>query len=111
MAPQPRSPAAGLAAGEYQKREGISLFVTSSVLWALYSFLRSPDDYWETILTAIAVGGDVDATAAMAGAIAGARLGPAAIPTQLTPHIHDRGTWKASDTAWAMICGGKRWRL
>jgi ADP-ribosylglycohydrolase len=89
--------AAGLSAGEYPKWEGISPFVTSSVLWALYSFLRSPDDYWETILTAIAVGGDVDTTAAMAGAIAGARLGPAAIPAQLTPHIHDRGTWKASD--------------
>ncbi len=89
--------AAGLGAGEYRKWEGISPFVTSSVLWALYSFLRSPDDYWETILTAIAVGGDVDTTAAMAGALAGARLGPAAIPAQLIPHIHDRGTWKAYD--------------
>lgn len=89
--------AAGLGAGEYRKWEGISPYVTSSVLWALYSFLRSPDDYWETILTAIAVGGDVDTTAAMAGAIAGARLGPAAIPAELTPHIHDQGTWKASD--------------
>jgi ADP-ribosylglycohydrolase len=28
---------------------GISPFVTSSVLWSLYAFLRSPDDYWETI--------------------------------------------------------------
>ncbi|AZG78967.1 ADP-ribosylglycohydrolase family protein [Methylocystis rosea] len=89
--------AAGLGAGEYRKWDGISPFVTSSVLWALYSFLRSPDDYWETILTAIAVGGDVDTTAAMAGAIAGARLGPAAIPAQLVRHIHDRGTWKAFD--------------
>jgi hypothetical protein len=50
---------------------GISPFVTSSVLWSLYSFLRSPDDYWEAICTAIAVGGDVDTTAAMTGAIAG----------------------------------------
>jgi hypothetical protein len=89
--------AAGLGAGEYRKWEGISPFVTSSVLWSLYSFLRSPDDYGETILTAIAVGGDVDTTAAMAGAIAGARLGPAAIPAQLTSHIHDRGTWTATD--------------
>jgi ADP-ribosylglycohydrolase len=88
---------AGLAAGERPEWHGISPFVTPSVLWALYSFLRSPDDYWETILTAIGVGGDVDTTAAMAGAIAGARLGPAAIPAQLAAHINDQGTWKAND--------------
>jgi ADP-ribosylglycohydrolase len=44
------------------------------VLWSLYSFLRSPEDYWETVCTAIAVGGDVDTTAAMAGAVSGAYL-------------------------------------
>ena len=47
---------------------GISPYVVPSVLWSLYAFARSPDDYWQTILTAIAVGGDVDTTAAMAGA-------------------------------------------
>lgn len=36
---------------------GITPFVTSSVLWSPYSFLRNPGDYWETICTAIAVGG------------------------------------------------------
>jgi ADP-ribosylglycohydrolase len=55
--------------------QGISLFATSSVLWSLYSFLRSPEDYWETVCTAIAVGGDVDTTAAMAGAVSGAYVG------------------------------------
>ena len=90
---------AGLGADEKQKWNGISPFVTASVLWALYSFLRSPDDYWETILTAIGVGGDVDTTAAMAGAIAGARLGPAAVPNDLVSGIHDRGTGKAGDLA------------
>jgi len=29
---------------------------------------RAPDDYWEAICTAIAVGGDVDTTAAMRSA-------------------------------------------
>src|SRR5918997_4981010 len=46
---------------------GISPFVTTSVLWSLYSFLRSPNDYWETVRTAIVVGGDVDTTAATGG--------------------------------------------
>ena len=61
--------------------KGISSFVIGSVLWSLYSFLTSPDDYWETICTAVVVGGDVDTTAAMAGAISGAHLGISAIPS------------------------------
>jgi len=74
--------------------QGISPFVISSVLWSLYSFLRTPDDYWETICTAIAVGGDVDTTAAMAGAISGAYLGIGAVPSHLTNYLTDRGAWK-----------------
>ena len=66
---------AGLEPGYRDGWEGISPFVISSVCWALYSFLRSPEDYWETICTAIAVGGDVDTTAAMAEAISGAHMG------------------------------------
>jgi len=76
---------------------GISPFVTGSVLWSLYSFLRTPDDYWETICTAIIVGGDVDTTAAMAGAISGAYLGIGAIPSDLAHRITDRGTWQFDD--------------
>ncbi len=72
---------------------GISPFVTGSVLWSLYSFLRSPGDYWETICTAIAVGGDVDTTAAMAGAISGTHLGLEAIPSRLAHRLTDRGSW------------------
>jgi ADP-ribosylglycohydrolase len=73
--------------------QGISPFVTSSVLWSLYSFLRSPEDYWETVCTAIAVGGDVDTTAAMAGAISGAYLGLQAIPRRLAQYLTDQGIW------------------
>ena len=77
--------------------KGISPFVVSSVLWSLYAFLRSPDDYWETICTAIAVGGDVDTTAAMAGAISGAYLGIGAIPSNLSKQLSDNNTWKYDD--------------
>lgn len=72
---------------------GISPFVTGSVLWSLYSFLRTPEDYWTTIRTAIAVGGDVDTTAAMAGAIAGAHVGLAGLPVELARRVNDRETW------------------
>lgn len=73
--------------------DGVSPFVTSSVLWSLYSFLRTPDDYWETICTAIGVGGDVDTTAAMAGAISGAYSGLEAVPLNLAQRLTDQGTW------------------
>lgn len=71
----------------------ITPFVVPSVLWSLYSFLRSPDDYWKTICTAIAVGGDVDTTAAMAGAISGAHVGLGDIPPDLARRLTDQGTW------------------
>lgn len=73
--------------------KGMSAFVVSSVLWSLYSFLRTPDNYWETICTAIEVGGDVDTTAAMAGAVSGAYLGISAIPSHLSGYLTDRKTW------------------
>src|SRR5262245_15531401 len=73
--------------------DGVSPFVVSSVLWSLYAFLRTPDDYWETICTAIAVGGDVDTTGAMAGAVSGARVGLRGLPLDLAPALTDQGTW------------------
>lgn len=76
-----------------QTWHGISPFVTPSVLWSLYAFLHTPADYWETICVAIAVGGDVDTTAAMAGAISGAHLGRAAVPADLAARLTDQGTW------------------
>jgi ADP-ribosylglycohydrolase len=72
---------------------GIAPIVTTSVLWSLYSFLRSTKDYWETICTAIAVGGDVDTTAAMAGAIGGAYLGLDRISQGWARLVTDRGSW------------------
>lgn len=72
---------------------GIGPLALPSVLWSLYAFLRTPDDYWETVCTAIEVGGDVDTTAAMAGAMSGARLGLAAIPRRLAARLNDRGAW------------------
>jgi len=73
--------------------EGISPFVTPSVLWSLYSVLHSHGDYWEAICTAIAVGGDVDTTAAMTGAIAGATVGLNGIPPEPCRLLSDQGTW------------------
>jgi ADP-ribosylglycohydrolase len=89
----------GLDPAHRKKWQGISAFVTPSVLWSLYAFLRSPDDYWETICTAIAVGGDTDTMAAIAGAISGSRLGLDALPADLLEQINDRGGWGAQALA------------
>ena len=90
---------AGLESGQTNDWERISPFVIPSVLWSLFSFLRSPDDYWTTICTAIRIGGDVDTTAAMAGAISGAHLGIEAIPRHLAERLNDRGTWTYAELA------------
>ncbi len=87
---------------------GVSPFVTTSVLWSLYAFLRAPETYSEALVTAISVGGDVDTTAAMTGAIAGARLGLGALPKDLVGRVNDRGTWRASDL---IALAAQLWRM
>lgn len=52
-----------------------------TVLPALYSFLRSPNSFKESVLFAINLGGDTDTIGAMAGAISGAYLGHSKIPS------------------------------
>lgn len=73
--------------------EGIAPWVVPSVLWSLYAFLHSPNDYQHTLRTAISGGGDTDTTAAMAGAISGAHLGLDAIPPLIAQRLTDQGRW------------------
>jgi ADP-ribosylglycohydrolase len=75
----------------------ITPFVTTSVLWSIYSFLRHPDDYLDAVSTAISAGGDVDTTAAMTGVISGARLGLNRLPLNLAVHLNDQGDWRYDD--------------
>ncbi|KAH3723388.1 ADP-ribosylglycohydrolase family protein [Pelomyxa schiedti] len=53
----------------------ISTFVTPTVLWALYSFLRTPHCFAQTLAASIRPGGDADTVAAIACAISGAYNG------------------------------------
>ncbi len=86
---------AGLCPGHDGDGEwtGISGYVVSSVLWSLYSFLRSPEDFVETVETAVSIGGDVDTTAAMAGAMSGAHLAQSGLPVRLCERLTDQGRW------------------
>jgi ADP-ribosylglycohydrolase len=89
----------GLDPAHMDRWQGISAFVIPSLLWSLYAFVRSPDDYWETVCTAVIAGGDTDTMAAMSGAISGARLGVDALPGDLVARVNDRGDWRADALA------------
>lgn len=85
------------AAAQPYHWSGISPFVIPSVLWSLYAFLREPDDYLAAVILAIEPGGDTDTTAAMTGAIAGARHGPAGVPAPLRARLTDAGEWEEAE--------------
>jgi ADP-ribosylglycohydrolase len=85
---------AGKAADYNDNWPGISPFVVGTVLWSLYSFLKTPDDYFSSVWTSIGVGGDVDTTAAITGAISGAYNGRGSLPEHLLNKLHDHGEWK-----------------
>lgn len=97
--PAPRAAArlAEFSASGAHPGAGVSPFVLPTVAWSLYAFLRSPDDHWETLCTAIEVGGDTDTMAAMAGAMSGAHLGPGCLPEPLLDRLTDAGLWGAGD--------------
>ncbi len=60
--------------------EGITPSARASFIWALYSFLRHPNDYRSAVSLAVWPGGDVDSTASMAGQLVGAYNGKACLP-------------------------------
>jgi ADP-ribosylglycohydrolase len=67
---------------EAQARLGTSSKCEESVAYALYCFLRFPDDFRAVMRAAINVDGDSDSIAAVAGSFSGALLGEDAIPAE-----------------------------
>ena len=72
-----------------RKGFGISAGTVPTVLASLYAFLRYPYDFPAAVECAIRVGGDVDTTAAITGAICGAHNGVDAIPDHLVASVKD----------------------
>ena len=70
------------AIDEAAQQLGTGPAVHESMPFALYSFLRHPHTFVETILCSILHGGDRDTMGAMAGAVCGAYLGIEAIPVE-----------------------------
>jgi ADP-ribosyl-[dinitrogen reductase] hydrolase len=71
---------------------GVTPFVIPTVLASFYAFLRYPRDFGSAVKTVINMGGDVDSTASITGAITGAFNGIRAIPPQLRDGVKDSGS-------------------
>lgn len=84
----------GLSHKEKKWGNGISYGVRQTTLWALWSFIKSPDDFIGCISNSIKIGGDVDSSSAIACAIIGARLGVNKIPEIWRKELHDMDEWK-----------------
>ena len=81
-------------AHRFEEWQGISPFATPSALYAVYAFARSPGDPEAVLQRAVAVGGDVDTVAAMAGAMVGAAVGLDRLGPRLrswAEHLQDQG--------------------
>jgi ADP-ribosylglycohydrolase len=67
--------------------EGIQSHVIPVVLWSLYSVLRSEGDFLQSLKLALAPGGNVSATATIAGACSGVQVGLDALPGALCARL------------------------
>lgn len=84
----------------FSRWSGISPFATPAVLYALYAYARTPQDPEEVLRVSIAVGGDVDTVAAMAGAMVGAAVGLNGLTPRLQKLaglLHDQGSYEVDD--------------
>ncbi|MFW6074584.1 MAG: ADP-ribosylglycohydrolase family protein [Chloroflexota bacterium] len=68
--------------GRVAREIGTGITALEAVPAALFAFLFARDSFSDVIATAIALGGDTDTIAAMAGNLAGAYLGEEAIPEE-----------------------------
>jgi len=76
--------------GQHRTGVGISSGLIGAVLWSIYSFLSHPYNYIKCIALAYWPGGDVDTTAAMAGALSGAVVGFYKLkPFDIIPTLED----------------------
>jgi len=69
---------------------GIQNHGTKVAFAAMWSFLKSPQDFEKTIHTATTMGGDTDSIATIAGAISGAYNGLSSVPSDLLERLEKR---------------------
>jgi len=94
--------ASGAGAGEAARTLGTGVATHRSLPFALWCFLSQPDDWLVVFRCAALHGGDRDTLAAMAGAMAGARLGCGALPRRWLQKLEDKDGLGALG---ACLCG------
>lgn len=67
----------------------VSGYALHAVPVALYAWLRHPTDYRAAVSEVIDAGGDTDSTAAITGALVGARVGAAGVPREWVDGVVD----------------------
>jgi ADP-ribosyl-[dinitrogen reductase] hydrolase len=68
---------------------GIQRGMVPAVTMGLYCFLRYPGNFRHAVKSAILLGGNTTATAAIAGGLSGAHLGPEKLPANLVRQLRD----------------------
>ncbi len=68
---------------------GTSGYVVETVASAAFCFLKTPDDFQKTVISAVMGGGDTDTTGAVAGAISGAWNGTWRLPRKWVDSVED----------------------
>lgn len=76
-------------AASYGCAEGVTGYMYHSVPAVLHAWFSHPDDFRAAVEAVIRCGGDTDTTAAMVGAIVGARVGREGIPAEWLSGIWD----------------------
>jgi ADP-ribosyl-[dinitrogen reductase] hydrolase len=86
---------------------GTSGWVVETVPLALFAAWHMGEgDFASTLDALVAVGGDTDSTAAIAGQVAGARLGVSNLPTELLRHLPESDSISATAGSFAEIAVG-----
>jgi hypothetical protein len=70
-------------------QRGVTGYIYDTVPVAIYAWLRHYGDFRATLESALDCGGDTDTTGAIAGALAGATVGPQGIPPEWLDGICD----------------------
>jgi len=82
-------------ARHFNWQRGISGHMLPTTVMAVYCFLRYPTNYKHAVKSALLLGGETDAVAALVGGLVGAHIGAQALPRDLVERLsdwpHDRG--------------------
>jgi ADP-ribosylglycohydrolase len=82
-------------ARHFNWQRGISRHILPTTVMAVYCFLRYPTHYQHAVKSALLLGGETDAVAALVGGLVGAHIGAQALPQNLVERLadwpHDRG--------------------